>query len=1177
MRQIHRILLALCLAGPSAALAQEFRGTITGQVTDPSGATVPKVTVKARNTGTNVATPTVTNGTGTYSIPFLQPGPYDVSVDATGFKPSTRAVELRVGDRLVVNFSLDVIGVQTSVEVSADSTPLLETASASMGSVVDGRRIRELPLLAGNPMYLAQVAAGLSYVSSNEHSIDPYNTGDPSKLQVGGAPGGVEFTLDGAPNSAVRTTSSSAMGGLSVSFQPSTEAIQEFKVDTASFDAQQGHSSGGNINIVMRSGSNQYHGSGYEFYRPPQLQANDFFLKRSGQEPSTFTYHRFGATLGGPVTLPHLYNGKNKTFFFFAFEGVIYELPSTSLNTVPTAAERQGDFSALLAQKITIYDPASGVAASGGRIQRTAFPVNVIPSNRLNTIGMNVVSYYPLPNTGGSAQGQNNFVGNDVSSNHYKSESFRIDHSLNDNHRFFVRGDHNYNTTASGGAQGWAGVVNGIRPTLKPFYRENEGLSGDYTYVMRPSMVLDVRAGITRYDNANGLVEVGFDPAKLGFSANTLKYFPLTYFPAFVSSAFTRLGNDSTGNFTAANTWYFQPTVNWIHGRHSIKFGWDSRALRQNTIPQQNPDGSYSFDSAYTRGPFDNSTAAPIGQDMAALLLGLPSGGQIDRMSSSANQALYNGFFLHDDFKVGKRLTLNLGLRYEFEGPTTDRFNHNGRGFDLTSPSPIQAAAQAAYAAHPDSSLPASSFHVPGGMLFADSSHRAFWNTDWTNIEPRVGIAFQAARRVVLRGGWGMYMVPYSVDGVQQAGFSQSTPVISSQDGGLTFTGGLANPFPTGVLNPAGASAGLSTYLGQSLTFLPLDRKNARTQRFTVDVQVQLPGALVFEGAYVGSRSKNIPITQTLDTTPAQYLSTSNVRDTNVINFLSAQVANPFAGLLPGTTLNGSTIARSQLLMPYPQYTGLSAETYNGTNRYDSGQFKLERRFSEGFTVAANYTRSRLWMRSTLLNPTDTAPISQLSGDDRPNRFTLSGMWGLPFGKGRHWGNHWGSWVDRAFGGWQLGGLYLFQSGQPLSLGNNYFSGDLGALTASYSTKTVDQPVFTTSGFYFHDASVQTGGVDDPVKQRGDSRIKLSNNIRTLPNYVSGFNGSPITSLDLDLMKTFNFGEKLKVQVRGQSLNTLNFVQFGNPSTDPTKTTFGTVSSQGNYPRILQFGIKILF
>jgi hypothetical protein len=422
-----------------------------------------------------------------------------------------------------------------------------------------------------------------------------------------------------------------------------------------------------------------------------------------------------------------------------------------------------------------------------------------------------------------------------------------------------------------------------------------------------------------------------------------------------------------------------------------------------------------------------------------------------------------------------------------------------------------------------------------------------------------------------------MYMVPYSVDGVQQSGFSQSTPVISSPDTGLTFNGSLANPFPLGVLNPTGATGGLSTYLGQSLTFLPLNRKNARTQRFTIGAQIQLPGQFVFEGVYLGNRSRDIPITQTLDTIPAQYLSTSNVRDTTVINFLSAQVPNPFSGLLPGTTLNGSTIARSQLLMAYPQYTGLTSETDNGTNRYDSGQFKLERRFSHGFTFAGSYTRSRLWMRSTLLNPTDTTPVSELSSDDRPNRITLTGLWELPFGKGRHWGSGWGSWVDRAFGGWQLGGLYLWQSGQPLSIGNNYFSGDYGSLTTSYNKSAVEQPTFNLAAFYFNDAAVQTGGVVDPVKQRADSRIKLSNNIRTVLNYTPGFSGSQITTLDLDMIKTVKVGEKLKVQLRGECLNAMNFVQFGNPSTDPTKATVGIVSSQGNYPRILQFGVKLSF
>lgn len=1176
MKRIFIAVVLVVFAGSLALVAQEFRGSITGQVVDSTGGVVPSAKVTAVNSKTNVATSTVTSQSGNYTIPFLMPGEYDVTASLAGFKDAVRkGVEVRIANRVGLDFRLEVSGVQSTVEVTT-AGELLETASASMGSVVDRRRVSELPVLEGNPLVLAQLAAGILFVNRNSTSLRPFDSASPASLEVGGAPGGSEFTLDGAPNTATRRTTSSALGGPGISFTPPMESIQEFKVETVSFDAQQGHSGGGTVNILLRSGTNEFHGSGYEFFRPVDAAANDFFLKRAGQKPDSFMYHRFGGSAGGPVRVPHVYDGRNRTFFFASFEGIIWDRPSTSLRTVPTAAQRQGDFSGLLSQNMIMYDPMTAVAAAGGRIQRSPFQGNVIPANRLNTIGKNIISYYPAPNLAGTAQGQNNFLSNDISSNRYNTLSFRIDHNLTDKHRFFFRANRNLNSTADG--LGWAGVVNGIKPTLSPFQRGNSGFNYDHVYLIGPTRVLNVRAGITRYFHTNGLDGLGFDIAKLGFPPEALQYMTAEkYFPVISPSGYDKLSN-TNGNFIALNTFFFQPALTWMRGRHAFRMGWDARAYRQNELPKHDPAGVYNFDSTYTRGPLDNSTAAPMGQSIASLLVGIPSSGYIDRTVTNANQTLYNGLFFQDDFRVNSKLTLNLGLRYELEGATTERYNRNGRGFDLTSPSPIEAAARAAYTANPDKSgLPVSDFRVRGGMLFADSEHRGFWISDKNNFEPRAGFAYHVTRKAVLRGGWGMYMSPYNIDGVQQAGFSQSTQLVSSLDGGLTFAGSLANPFPFGVLSAAGAKGGLSTYIGQSLSFVPLDKKNPQSHRFSIGLQTQLPGRWLLEASYVGNRSFDIPVSRQLNAIPRQYLSTSPIRDDTAINFLTAKVTDPFKGLAPGTTLDASTIARSQLLLPYPQFTGLTTETYDGTSRYNSGVVRMERRFRDGFTFEGSYTFSRLRERLSMLNDSDAAPTDQVSIDDRPSRLTMSGIWELPVGRGRHWGRQWGNWVDSFLGGWQLGGIYMWQSGRPISLGNRYFSGDLGALSTKFDTKTVDLPVFNTSGFYFHDAAVQTSGVDDPVKQRNDKRISLANNIRTLPNYLAGFRGSPITGLDLSMVKTAKIGERIKAQFRAEMVNAFNTVQFGDPAVNPTAASFGIVSSQDNYPRQMQLSVKLSF
>ena len=1173
MKRIIVVLLLAVLASSPALFGQEFRGSITGQVADSTGSLVPNAKVVAVNTKTNVATSTVTTQSGTYTIPFLMPGEYNVTASLAGFKDAVRnGVEVRVADRIGLDLRLEVSGVQSTVEVTTGGE-LLQTATASMGSVVDRRRISELPTPEGNPMYLVQLAAGILYTNKTAASLSPFDSGGPASFVLGGAPGGSEITIDGAPNMGQPANPATTPAG--VSYTPPMEAVQEFKVETVSFDAQQGHTAGATVNMILRSGTNQYHGSGYDFFRPQSGAARDFFLKRAGEDPESWMYHRFGGTGGGPIRLPHLYDGHDKSFFFVAFEGILWDTPSSSLRTVPTMAQRQGDFSGLLSQNMIIYDPATAVTASGGRIQRSAFPGNIIPSARLSPIGKNVVSYYPNPNQAGTAQGQYNYLSNDNGAQRYRNLNFRVDHSLTDKNRFFFRAVYNHNSTAEG--MGWAGVVNGIKPTLSPFQRGNSGINYDHVYLVGPTKVLNVRAGITRYFHTNGLEALGFDPAKLGFPQQTLQQMLVDYFPVFNVSGYDRLSG-TQGNFIVMNTLFFQPTLTWMHGRHSFRMGWDVRAYRENNLPKHDPNGVYNLDSTYTRGPLDNSSGAAMGQSVASLLLGIPSAGYIDRNTDAAAQTLYNGLFFQDDLRVNSKLTLNVGLRYELEGAPTERYNRNGRGFDLTSPSPIQTAAQAAYAANPDKSgLAVGDFKVRGGMLFADSSNRGFWISDKNNFEPRVGAAYQIGRKLVLRGGWGMYMSPYNVDGIQQAGFSQQTQLVSSLDGGLTFAGSLANPFPFGILTAPGASGGLRTYIGQSLSFMPLDRKNPLSQRFSMGLQAQLPGRWLFEASYVGNRASDIPVTRQLDTIPRQYLSTSPLRDTTAINFLTAKVTDPFKGLAPGTTLDASTIARSQLLLPYPQFTGLTTETDNGTSRYHSGVVRMERRFAQGFTLNGSYTRSRLRARTSMLNDTDASPLDQVSSDDRPTRVTLSGIWELPIGKGRHWGHQWNNLVDSVLGGWQLGGIYIWQSGAPISLGNRYFSGDLNALSTKFNTKTVDRPVFDVSGFYLHDAAVQTNGVDDPVKQRSDQRISLSNNIRTLPNYLAGFRGGPITGLDLSMVKTAKIGERFKAQFRAEMLNSLNFVQFANPSTTPNSAAFGTVSSQQNDPRQMQLSVKLSF
>jgi hypothetical protein len=1217
-------LIIACAA--TIGLAQEFRGSITGRIVDNSGAAVANANVTVTNAATNVSSSTTTNESGDYTALYLPPGSYTVTVEASGFKKSTRQnVELRVGDKLQIDLRLEVGNVSDTVNVTSDA-PILETNSATAGQVIDRRRISELPLSDGNPFTLTRLATGIGYVGDLKFSRPFDNNGSSDFISNGlSRGGGHEFTLDGIPNT-------DDNGSMRVAFVPPADAVQEFKVETASFDAQQGHGAGAAVNVALRSGTNKLHGTGYEFIRNDVLSANDFFLNRTNlvTNPSSdkdkdgkadrapLRYNRYGGTIGGPIVLPKklfgplAYDGRDKSFFFFAYEGLKDVFPEPNQFTVPTNAERNGDLSALLAinSSFQIYNPYSA-RQDGARIRRDPFrcdpagnpleplanktqpagtPCNKIPASLISPIAKAYLQFYPLPNQQGDAQGRNNFISGQPRTDTFHSESYRFDQSLSEKQKLFFRYTHNNRLEAR---SNWSGVVNGLRSTGNFLTRKNDGFSYDHTYTFSPTMILDARVGFSRFFEQNVRQHEGqFDPKSLGFSAQSASFFgDDKYLPRFdfPDGTFSEIG-DSRGDIRTHNIYAVQPTLTKIVRSHSFKMGYDFRSYRENSNPSANAAGRYDFASNFTR-QLDNSTSASLGQELASFLLGAPTGGLIDRNVARSNQTLYNGIFFHDDWKLNRKLTLNLGLRYELEGATTERFNRNTRGFDPSVSSPIEAAARANYAAKGDPEalkiISPDNFKVRGGLLFTDDQNKGFWENDKNNFLPRIGFAYQLNEKTVLRGGFGLYMVPFVIDGVQQTGFSQSTNIVPTLNAGLTFApacgacGDLFNPFPTGVAEPPGASLGAATFLGRGFTFVNPDRRNGQTQRWEFSVQRELPGQWLVEAAYIGNRGYDLTTgTNITNATPARFLSTSRVRDQATIDFLSVNLndaRNPFQNLIPGQGFNGS-VSRQQLLRPFPEFGTITTQRYDGGGIYHAGQFRVERRFSRGFSILTSYTWSKVIEEVTFLNDSDTEYERRIGSDDIPQRIVVSGIWELPFGKGRKWGGSWNGFIDAFIGGWQAQGIYQYQSGRPIDLDdrNVFIGGDPSALRTDISGKTVDG-TFDPSLFYFHDAAVQTGGVDDPAKQRADQRIRLGSNIRAFPSRLSGFRRQGLNLWDLSLIKNFSITEGVKFQLRGEFLNAFNHPQFGDPNTDPTSSSFGRVTSQSNLARNVQIGLKLIF
>jgi hypothetical protein len=1164
MKRFVCTLVALAAAVLNAS-AQDFRGGITGRITDASGARMPGVTVTATNVATNVASTTTTNGEGDYSILFLNPGTYRVTAELSGFKKVVRDnIEVRIGDRVEVPLTLDVGRMEETVSVVAES-PLLATTSGSTGQTIGEKTIAMMPLSDGNPFALARLAPGTAYVGDLKFSR-PFDNGGTSDIVTGGGTGGNEFTLDGSPNMA---------NGRRVAFVPPAGAVQEFKVETASFDAGSGHTAGATVNVTLKSGTNALKGQAYTYYRSEKLAETDFFVKKNNAQKPKLGYKRPGFSVGGPVVVPGLYNGHDRTFFFGALEWLYDEFPEPLSQTVPTEAMRNGDFSALLSRGIIIHDPLTARTV-GGNVVRDPFQGNIIPAGRINAIAQKVLSYYPLPNQPGTATGSDNFFHANPRTDDFYSVSTRFDHVLTSKQRMMARYTRN-DRRESRNAQ--LGSVNGIVPTGNFLFRKNDGVTYNHTYTQSSSSLWDVRAGWQRFQEPNVRQHEGvFDPATLGFSSSVTSLFNgARYFPSFNFDTTRDLGDNLAGS-TTHSIYSVQPTYTRLVGNHSFRAGYDARLYHEFNANLERLAGQYdaSRSGSFTRAQ-DNSAVQDF-QDIASFLLGYVTGGSIDRNGTRLNDTWYHALFVQDDWRVSSRLTLNLGVRYDYEGATTESQNRNIRGFDPNAVLSVTALAESRYAANPLPQIPASAWKARGGVMFASDDARGFWKTDTNNVQPRLGFAYKWNDKTVIRGGTGVYTVPFVISGTNQMGYSQSTPITATQDRGLTFQSTLSNPFPLGILEPAGNSRGPNTFLGQSLDrFAPLDFNNGQLLRYLINVQRELPGQWLLELGYVGSHGYDLTTNAELNSVPAQYLSTSRQRDQAVIDFLGAPVPNPFAGILP-TGFTGATVARSQLLRPFPQFSNVPTNESNGSSQYDSGQVRIERRFAKGYAIMATYTASRFTEKVFKLNAFDAGYEKRLSRNDVPHRVTSSILYELPFGQGRALGGNASPLLNAFIGGWSVNAIGQFQSGRPLDFNdrNIYFNGDLGSLKAKYSNDTND-PVFDISDFYFHDAAVQTNGVDDPVKQRADTRIRLASNVRYFPSRVDGLRSPFLKLWDISIVKQVPMGGRMRAQLNVEFLNAFNVVVFNDANTDPTNANFGKVTSQNNLPRDIQLGFKVVW
>jgi Carboxypeptidase regulatory-like domain len=1175
------VVLLYCAA--EVCHAQESRAVVLGRVIDHSGAGVPGAKVIVQSLDTGVTTSSLCNDEGGYQINYLQPGPYKISVEAAGFKRVSReSVDVRVGDRLALDFTLEVGAVSETVTVTSEA-PLLDTTSASSGMVIDGKRAAELPVVGGNSFYLSRLSPGVM-TSGGRSGANAFDYGAGSNLIGNGSRSGTsEVTLDGSPNMFERSTS----------FSPPQDLVAEFKIQTISYDASIGHASGALTNVSVKSGTRDLHGTAYlndSRLRAIPWHTNRFIgqlLAAPGANEDeiralhvpTWLHQRWGATATGPVMIPKLYNGRQKTFWSFGYEGLKIERNLSFTGTVPTEKQREGNFSDLLklGASYQIYDPFTIEQAAAGRFSRKPIEGNIISSNRIDPVAKMILAFYPMPNQPGTADGRQNYFTTQKIDRSNHNFLARVDHNFSENHRLFVRYTQNnqYDTTVQfeGGATGTT--------TEQP----GRGIAVDDVITFSPTLVLNLRYSLSHQRPIQGRLTRGFDLLSLGLPQSLLDEIKAKNdstrisFPEINIDGYTAIGQDGGGS---RSIYYhvFGGTATKVIGNQSLKIGAEYRLQRENGFGFGSVSPTFTFGEAFTRGPLDNSPVAPIGQGLASFLLGVPTSGSVNINSPRSQQADFYGVFLHNDWRVNQRLTLNLGLRYEYEGAPTERFNRSIRGFDTTVESPIAAQALANYRADPIPELPVENFRILGGLNFAgvNGNPRGLWKPDKNNIMPRIGLAWSLNQKTVIRAGFGIYFDTIGVDreDVNPGGFNQSTNFIPTLNNGQTYIASLANPFPNGLQTPPGASQGLRTSLGRNISYFQGEPLNPYLSRWSLAVQRELPGKIVAEVTYVGSRGNKLGVDRNINPVPRSYLSTSSVRDNATFNFLSSLERNPFFGIadFAGTPLGNQNVARSQLLRPFPHFQDIVVTESIGYSWYHSMQVGVEKRLTRGLTFQASYTWSRLMQATEFLNDADPGPSEVVSGQDYPHRFALNGIYELPFGRGRKFLGDANRWLDLAIGGWQFQGWYEGQSGEALGFGNAIVRGNLRDLVLPVGERTTDR--------WFNLEAANRIFEREQARQltANSNTLRATNttNIRTLPLRFGFIRADGTNNFDLSLFKNIRVTERFRLQFRAESFNAINHVQFANPNTVVTNTAFGTITGEkGHGQRQWTFGLKLLF
>jgi hypothetical protein len=1152
-------LCVLLFAGTIYSYSQATNGSINGTLTDQSGAVVVNAKVTLTDLNTSSARTAQTNPAGFYQFINLPPGTYKVTAQKAGYKQLVRQpIVLQVASTLLIDLSLAVGNTTQQVVVTA-GTPLIQAESSTLGAVVDQRQTTEMPLNGRNPMSLVALVPAVVPQGQSQQTPTGSNPFGWGNYQIGGGFANQSVTyLDGAP---VNTEYINATALI-----PTQDSLEEFRVMTNNLPPDYGRLAGGAIQFRTKSGTNTLTGSAWEYIRNKVLNANTFFGNQAHLPNPAFTQNQFGFNVGGPVYIPHVYDGHNKTFFFVNWEGFALRQGVTYTTTVPTAAELTGNLSDL---GTPIYDPlttcgvAGGPACAPGQSQydRTQFPNATIPTNRLNATSLAYLkTFFPAPNLPGAAPGTPNYTTTGSSGGNNYETVVHIDHNLSSKQHLTGRYTYWENTNLPTDA------FNGICEDRcgEQFTTNSFVFADDYAFSSKT--LLDIRVSYLRFVYSRSPLLNNFNVTSIGQPAALQSQIEYPGPPVMVitgfdpSGIFSSAGADSTIH-NATDDDRISGNLTKFIGNHTLTFGGEFLRATFNYVQINEAAGDYSFTPGFTS---QNPLTGVDGLGLASYLLGYPSGGNAQLAEPLAAEQLYPALYANDDWRIAPRLTLHLGVRWEDTQPFTERHNWMSY-FDPSATNTVLKAAGIS--------------NTPGQVGLVDSdtrSSRFAINNDLKQFSPRVGLAFQAMPRTVFSAGYGVFWLPNDLTGLPYSDpvVASTTNLISSINGGLTPYVTIDNPFPQGLVQPVLRSSNFqSTLLGSGNNYNFVNNPYAYTQQYNAGVQQQIGNSFMFSVVYGGAKGTHLPFSGlNIDTLPDQ--------DLKLGDALVNNVSNPYYGVINSTySLGAATVPAGQLLLPYPQYSsvGIMAANY-GNSTYNSLQLTAQQRFSKGASINASYTWSKLisdtdtlttWLEPSvpgIQDPHNLKGEKSLSADDAAQRLVVSYVYDLPVGRGLRFLGNAPSWLNQIAGGWGVGGVTTLMTGFPLGFG-----------TAQNLTESFG-------------GGSRPNYVPGCGKQaRGDATARLNQWFNTAcftqpapftfgdePRLDPQLRAAGVANWDASTYKTFPIAHDgaVNMQFRAEAFNLFNRVQFGYPGLTYGASNFGIVNTQLNNPRLLQFSMR---